>query len=219
MTISHRSTRSSTSGLGLSAALAIGLIALAALFAVLYRIDNSREDHSYNTGATPPANVRLTMGKTYEISTPGGPSSLAGRGVNPASLNCNYTPVVGSSTQQLAITALGSDTRTTHAVATFTAPVSGMVHIECRALTATFIDDADNVSGDPAGLFLLLCTIALTVGAMLGLSVLYRYRTMSAASGRPRSGPGGPPSAADQPYEPLLGPRDEPPAGGQWTSS
>jgi hypothetical protein len=207
MTISQRSDQASSPGLGLSAALAIALIALAALFAVLYRIDNSREDHSYNAGATPPANVRLTMGKTYEISTPGGPSGLAGRGVNAASLNCNYTPVVGSSTQQLATTSLGSDTRTTHAVATFTAPISGMVHIECRALTATFIDDADNVSGDPAGLFLLLCTLALTVGAMLGLSVLYRYRTGAPVLARPVS------AETDQPYEPLLGPRDEPPAG------
>ena len=52
--------------------------------------------------------------------------------------------------------------------------MSGLVHIECRALTATYIDDADNVSGDPAGLLLLLCTIALTFGAVLGLSALYR---------------------------------------------
>jgi hypothetical protein len=214
MTISHRSARASSSGLGLSAALAIGLIALAALFAVLYRLDNSRENHSYNAGATPPANVRLTMGKTYEISTPGGLPSLTDRGVNPASLNCNYTPVVGSSTQQLAITALGNDSRTTHAVATFTAPVSGLVHIECRALIATFIDDADNVSGDPAGFFLLLCTIALTVGAMLGLSVLYRYRTAAAVPGRPGIGPTAPTGRTVEPsYEPLLGPRDEPPAG------
>ena len=77
MTVSHRSGRSGRPGLGSAVALAIGLIALAAVFAVLYRIDNSREDHSYNAGATPPVNVRLTMGKTYEISTPGGPSGLA----------------------------------------------------------------------------------------------------------------------------------------------
>jgi len=171
--------RGNAPGIGLKAVLAVGLIALAALFAVLYRIDNSREDHSYNAGATPPTTVRLTKGRTYEISTPGGRSTLAATGASAGALNCNYTTVRGAETAELTTTSLGSDTRTTHAVATFVAPVSGLVHIECRALTATFIDDADNVSGDPAGLFLLLCTISLTIGAMVGLSVLYRYRNAS----------------------------------------
>ena len=50
------------------AALVLPNRALAVLFAVLYRIDNSRENHSFNSGATPPASVRLTAG-TY-LSAP-----------------------------------------------------------------------------------------------------------------------------------------------------
>jgi hypothetical protein len=153
--------------------LAIGLIVLAAVFAVLYRVENSSENHSYNSGATPPLTVHITLGRQYEISTPGGPKALSAR-VGAGSLNCNYTAVNGTSTDALDTTRLDDGTRTTHAVATFIAPVTGSVRIECRALQSTFIDDADNVGGDPAGLFLLLCTICLTVGAMLGLSVLYR---------------------------------------------
>jgi hypothetical protein len=169
-------------GIGGRGLLAIALIVLAAVFAVLYRVENSSEDHSYNSGATPPLTVHVTLGRQYEISTPGGPKALTAR-VGAGSLNCNYTAVNGSSTDALDTTRLDDGTRTTHAVGTFIAPVTGSVRIECRALTATFIDDADDVSGDPAGLFLLLCTICLTVGAMLGLSVLYQ-RSLARTGGR-----------------------------------
>jgi hypothetical protein len=168
------------------ATIAVVLIALAVLFAVLYRIENSREDHSYNSGGSPPKNVKVTLGKQYEISTPGGMGRLLALGGLPTALNCNYTPVDGTQTRQLDTTGLATDTRTTHTVATFIAPVSGLVRIECRALGATYIDDADNVGGDPAGLFLLLCTILLTLGAALGLSVLYQrgYGGFIGLSGR-----------------------------------
>lgn len=185
---------------------AVLLIALAVVFAVLYRIENSREDHSYNSGGPPPVNVEITVGHQYEISTPGGMNRLIAQGGLPSALNCNYTPVDGTQTRQLSTTALATDTRTTHAVATFIAPVSGLVHIECRALTSTYIDDADNVSGDPAGLLLLLCTIALTFGAALGLSALYRRGVagLQGHFGPPSPRPGGseygqlPPSPDDQ---------------------
>jgi hypothetical protein len=169
-------------GIGARGLLAIALVVLAAVFALLYRFENSRENHSYNSGATPPLTVHVTLGKQYEISTPGGPKALTAR-VGSGSLNCNYTAVNGKSTDQLDTTRLDDGTRTTHAVATFVAPVTGLVHIECRALQSTFIDDADNVGGDPAGLFVLLCTICLTVGAMLGLSVLY-HRSRAPSGGR-----------------------------------
>jgi hypothetical protein len=189
------------------AVVAVLLIALAVVFAVLYRIENSREDHSYNSGGPPPVNVKITLGKQYEISTPGGMSRLIAHGALPSALNCNYTPVDGTQTRQLDTSGLPTDTRTTHAVATFVAPVSGLVRIECRALGATYIDDADNVGGDPAGLFLLLCTILLTLGAALGLSVLYRrgFSGLSGLSGR--FGRPSPPSDGSDygQWEPQLG--------------
>jgi hypothetical protein len=160
---------------GVRGGLAVVLVALAALFAVLYSIDNSRESHSYNRGATPPTTVHITSGRQYEISMPGGPSALTARVGATAALNCNYSQLGGSSTNALETTRLGSDTRTTHAVGTFIASVTGLVHIECRSLSSTFVDDADDVSGDPAGFFLLLATICLSLGVMLGLSALYRY--------------------------------------------
>jgi hypothetical protein len=82
----------------------------------------------------------------------------------------------------LLITPLDSGTRATHAVATFAGPVTGAVRIECRALAKTFVDDADDVSSDAAGLFLLLCTIALSTGAWLMLSERYRRRVARAAA-------------------------------------
>jgi hypothetical protein len=157
-------------------ALAVALIILGILFAVLYRYENSRENHSYNDGGAAPIYVHLTAGKQYEISTPGGMDALVKVGSSASALNCNYTPQDGPATAVLTTTSLGTGTRTTHAVATFSSPVTGLVRVECRALQSTYIDDADNVGGDPAGLYLLLCTITLSVGAMLGLSALYWRR-------------------------------------------
>ncbi len=157
-------------------ALAVALIVLGIVFAVLYRYENSRETHSYNDGGAAPVYVHLTDGKQYEISTPGGMDALTKAGSSASALNCSYTPQDGAATTALTTTSLGAGTRTTHAVATFTSPVTGLVRVECRALQSVYIDDADNVGGDPAGLFLLLCTITLSVGAMFGLSALYWRR-------------------------------------------
>jgi hypothetical protein len=187
------------------ATVAVVLIALAVVFAVLYRIENASENHSYNSGGAPPVDVKITLGKQYEISAPGGMSRLIAHGGLPSALNCNYTPVDGTQTRQLDTTALPTDTRTTHAVATFTGPVSGLVRIECRALGATYIDDADNAGGDPAGLFLLLCTVLLTLGAALGMSVLYR-RGFPRLAGRFRAP--SPPSGSGE-YWQLPSPPDD----------
>lgn len=164
-------------------ALAIVLIVVGVLFAMLYRYENGRENHSYNDGGPAPTYVHLTAGKQYEISTPGGMDALVKGGGSASALNCNYTPQDGTATSQLSTTSLGTGTRTVHAVATFVGPVTGLVRVECRALQSTYIDDADNVGGDPAGLFLLLCAITLSIGAMFGLSALYwRPRPLAAAA-------------------------------------
>ena len=133
-------------------AFAIVLLALAVLFAVLYRIENSREDHSYNSGATPPVNVHITAGQTVRDLDSGRPEGAdrPDRQLGAAELQLHRRSTAARPSRS---TRRGSttSTRTTHAVGTFIAPVTGLVHIECRALPSTFIDDADNVSGDPAG--------------------------------------------------------------------
>jgi hypothetical protein len=149
-------------------------LVFAALFLLLYAVLNHTEDHSFNAHATPPTTVEVTAGQTYEISTPGGVVGLQHRGVSLSGLTCTYTQA-GGTAQQLKISALGADTRTTHAVATFVSPVSGPIHIECPALiNGAFVDDSVHGSADPAGLFLLLATIALAVAVALGMSFLYR---------------------------------------------
>jgi hypothetical protein len=158
-----------------TAALAIVLLALAIVFAVLYWIENHSEHHSYNAGARAPQTVHVTKNKQYEISVPGGVKRLAAEGIPGGNVTCTYTTstVTGSVGQALSVTALGSDTRTVHAVATFVAPVTGQIHIACAHVASVFVDDADDVSADPAGLFIVLTTIALTLAAALGLSALY----------------------------------------------
>jgi hypothetical protein len=171
--------------LGLLAGL---LLLLGILFVVLWSIQDGSEHHSFNSGATPPASVHITAGKQYEISTPGGIKRLDDAGIVLGTTQCTYATPGAGNTQQLPITVLGAGTRTVHAVATFIAPATGDFRINCAELPGTYVDDADNGAGDLAGLFVLLATLVLTVGAGLGLSVLYR-RTSNApgghASGRP----------------------------------
>jgi hypothetical protein len=150
------------------------LLVFGAVFFFLYLVLNGSEHHSFNTGATAPSSVHITEGKVYEISTPGGVVGLQHRGLDPNSISCSYTEIGGGQPTALTIVSLGADTRTTHAVSTFVAPVTGDVHLDCSELTGgVFVDDADNAAGDPAGLFLLLATIAAALAVPLGMSFLY----------------------------------------------
>jgi hypothetical protein len=182
----------------IQAILAVALLVFGVFFGVMYKVTNSREDHSFNAGATPPLNVELSIGKQYEISTPGGVDEVANRGADLKALGCTYTTPDNSDLQPLDVTPI-EDGRTTHAVATFNSPITATVHVQCAALTKTFVDDADNGSADVAGFFILMCTITLTAGVALGLSVLYRRQ--------PRVSRGSRPSWLDDPtYQHLLAP-------------
>ena len=156
--------------------IAVALVIATVLFAGLYRVANGVEKHSYNAGAVPPTTVDLTEGHTYEISLPGGRDALEKRGVSvtQALAQCAWTQRSGSPSEQvLDVTVLSADVRPTHAIATFVAPVSGQVHIDCAGWGAVYVDDADNAGWDYAGLFLVLTTICLTLAVALGLSALY----------------------------------------------
>lgn len=152
--------------------IAVVLLLAAVLFGGLYRVADGLEKHSYNAGAVPPDRVTLTQGRTYQISVPGGRKALAERGISTSVAQCSATLPSGVS-QHLSVTPLSSDVRPTNAIATFVAPVSGSVHLDCGPWGAVYIDDADNGGWDYAGLFLLLTAICLTLAVALGLSALY----------------------------------------------
>ena len=178
--------------------IAVALIIATVLFAGLYRVANGVEKHSYNAGAVPPTTVVLTSGRTYEISLPGGRDALEKRGVSvtQALAQCAWTQRSGSPSEQvLDVTVVSADVRPTHAIATFVAPVSGRVHIDCAGWGAVYVDNADNAGWDYAGLFLVLTTICLTLAVALGLSALYarsggtpRDRDEIEAGARPLTG-------------------------------
>jgi hypothetical protein len=159
---------------GARPALAAFLLLGGVLFGVFYRVADSSEHHSYNSGALSRFPVHLTLGRQYELSTPGGVEALKKRGISPAAVACTWTSD-GSPEATLGIVSL-ADGRTTHAFATITGPRTGPVTIVCDGVPALFVDDADDVQGDAAGLFVVLATICLTLGVALLLSLLYQRR-------------------------------------------
>lgn len=152
--------------------IAVVLLLAAVLLGGLYRVADGLEKHSYNAGAVPPDRVTLTQGRTYQISVPGGRKALAKRGITTHAAQCSATLPSGDS-QNLSVTPLSDDVRPTNTIATFVAPLSGSVHIDCGPWGAVYVDDADNAGWDYAGLFLLLTAICLTLAVALGLSALY----------------------------------------------
>lgn len=152
--------------------IAVALLLAAVLFGGLYRVADGLEKHSYNSGAAPPDTVTLTQGRTYQISVPGGRKALARQGISTKVAQCSLSQPSGN-TQTLTVTLLSNDVRPTNAIATFVAPLSGPVHINCGPWGAVYVDDADNTGWDYAGLFLLLTAICLTLAVALGLSALY----------------------------------------------
>ena len=149
------------------------LLLLSIAFLGLWQIADDSQSHAYNPGAVPPTMVALTASKQYQISTVGGTEALAARRTNTLKDACTWSEG-GSAPQTLAVTPLASDSRSTHVVATFTAPASGDLHIACPIWGAVWIDNADDAPTDLAGLFLLLGVITLTSGVILGLTALYR---------------------------------------------
>lgn len=156
------------------------LVLLGLLLLGLYRVGSVTEKHSYSAGATAPATAHLTVAKTYTLAVHGGIDALQRRGVAIISPNCRWS-VGGSALQALPVAMEKADTKATNQVATFVAPATGDVHVECAGWGAVFIDDADNASGDLAGVFLLGAVIALTLGGVLALAAARQAaRTASA---------------------------------------
>jgi hypothetical protein len=167
------------------AAAAVVLLALGIVLAGLSRVVAGTEHHSFAPGAVPPSSVHVTSGHQYRLSVPGGVDALSARGTDPSTLRCRWSSA-GRATNTLDIEASGADTKATNVIASFTAPATGAIHVDCTGWGAVFVDDADNASADLAGLFLVLCVVAFTLGSGLGLSALRsRLARPEAESARP----------------------------------
>jgi hypothetical protein len=161
------------------AAAAVVLVVAAAVLFGLYRIASGSEHHSYSSGTLPPSTVRLNAGTTYHLSVRGGVDEVTRRGGSLAAPPCTWS-TGGGAPQGLAVAVESAQTKATNTVASFVAPASGDVRIECPGWGAVFVDDAANSAPDVAGWFLVLGGIALAVGVPLGLSAL-RARSLERA--------------------------------------
>lgn len=153
------------------AAAAIGLVILAVLLGALYRIVSGTEHHAFANGAVPLDSAHLTIGKAYTLSTPGGVQRLIARGVDPNAAQCEWS-VDGSASQALTVAPAAPNTKAINVVASFVAPYTGDIHIDCLGWGPMFLDDADTTSADYAGWLLLLATMTLTGGVVLAMVAL-----------------------------------------------
>jgi hypothetical protein len=153
-------------------AVAVLLVILGGVCWAGFRALSGSENHAYSPGSVPPHTVRVTAGHTYELAYPGGVAALAGQGVDPASLQCQWSQRGSSTRQALAVDGADPTTVERNAVGQFLAPVSGAIHIACDSLGTMFVDDADDSHADSAGWLLAAATIALTIGVPLALSAL-----------------------------------------------
>ncbi|MEP6598121.1 MAG: hypothetical protein ABJB98_01590 [Actinomycetota bacterium] len=162
-----------------SAIAAVLLLIAAVLYLGLFQVVDAVERHAFNSGWLPKSTVQLSAGKAYHISVRGGAEVLSKRGEDLTFPQCWWsTDRPGS--QSLTVTPVAADSHSLNVVASFVAPVTGPVHVECPPWGAVSVDDSDDSAVDLAGFFLLLAVVCLTAGAALGLSLLRRV-----ASGPP----------------------------------
>jgi len=163
------------------------LVLLGLAFAATYRIVSGTEHQSFAAGALPPDSSHVTAGKTYQLSVPGGVTTLKARGANVAAPECEWSDG-GSASQSLTASAEGTGAKAVNTVATFVAPVTGDIRVDCIGWGAMYIDDADHAPADVAGWFLLLAVAALTVGAGVGVTALRMASEDVALSARRSAG-------------------------------
>lgn len=131
------------------------------------------ESHAYAHGPAP-RSVHLTSGRQYLLSVPGGYRALAKR-ANVDTPQCTYTPESAggdAAVLSLAVQPFGADTKATNAVASFVAPATGEVRIDCLGWGAVYVDDADDSGFDVSTLLIAVASIALCVAVGLGLGAL-----------------------------------------------
>ena len=165
-----------------AAVVGVLLLVLGVLCWLASRLASGTENHAYSSSAVAPNSVHVTSGRTYELSYPGGVAALAGQGIDPGSLVCDWS-LRGGVRQSLPLVVEGTNTLRRNVVGEFTADTTGDIHIACNGLGAMFVDDADHAPGDPSGWLLLLATVALVLGVPLALSGLRSARRASRTAG------------------------------------
>ena len=150
------------------AAIAVVLVAIGLFCCGMFRVLSQSEHTSFASGSAPQT-VHLTSGNQYILSVRGGTKALLNRGIDVTNPNCTWS-VGGTEAQALTVSPAGGSTKGTDAVATFIAPFTGNLHIECTNFGEMFVDNADNTSPDNAGWFLFAGVVALLIGGGLGVS-------------------------------------------------
>ena len=135
------------------------------------RVVASVQNHSYDTGATPAATYHLTVGKTYQLSSPTGDADLKSAGVLD-NLVCVTTNAAGVQTPLSSVATL-DDERDLRMFATFQAADTGDFAVTCTGITQVFVDDADDSAFDWAALLVLLTVVAAVVGVIGVVSGVY----------------------------------------------
>jgi hypothetical protein len=148
------------------------LVLLGLGFWTLYWLRSGTEDHSFSRNPIPPTDVHLTKGKTYDLAVPGGVPAEQSLGLDPASVQCTITASGAAGGTELAVLPESATTKATNQIASFIAPFTGRAHVQCRGLPPVFIDNADDAPADLSGLWIVLSTVALTVGIPLLISAL-----------------------------------------------
>lgn len=148
-----------------------GLILTAAglLIWLLSSVQSHQEPRSFTDGGPPPQYVAVTAGHGYSIDVPGRAGVAEAVVGSAGNLQCTIAGRTGGSVA-LGVTEEGNS-KAVNRVATFTAPQSGDVHVQCDGLAEVYVDDADG-SFDLAGALVLFATILLAVGVPLLLSGL-----------------------------------------------
>lgn len=133
----------------------------------------SGESHSFAPDIAAPTYVQVTAGRTYSLAVPGGVQAAATQGVAAKAVRCAVNRQDSPPTP-LQTTLEADTTKATDRIATFVAPMSGLIHVNCSGLSPVYVDNADGRAEDPSGLWLVLASVALAVGFPLTLSVLRR---------------------------------------------
>jgi hypothetical protein len=147
------------------------LLVLGLVLVGLGLVFHATESHAYADG-TAPTSVRVHPGKTYLISVPGGVKALA-KHADVSAPQCSYQLVGSAGAAPLDVTP-ETATNATNAVGSFVSPVDGQISIDCLGWGPVYVDDSDDAGFDVSTALLVLGSVVLLAGVVVGASSLAR---------------------------------------------